>query len=136
MANDLLAEIRAMRTEITELKKPVVNGAVVLNGDGPFARKGESVMTSRPFRFVNMLGILAGAVAPEDAKVEFSAMENFRKAMEETRTGYKDFAAKSWAYPADYSYLPDMLAYHNSAREMKSLVHSRQRGVGPDHVHR
>lgn len=36
----------------------------------PFARKGESALSSRGFMFTKLIGVVAGVIEPEDAKVE------------------------------------------------------------------
>jgi HK97 family phage major capsid protein len=42
----------------------------------PFARTGESSMSSRGFSFAKMIGVLAGGIRPEEAKVEIQEVHN------------------------------------------------------------
>ena len=48
-------------------------------GNAPFARKGESVLTSRPYSFAKALGWVNNAVSDEDAKVEINLHNTLQK---------------------------------------------------------
>lgn len=135
----ILAELRAAEAKIAELKKPVHdrNAIEAALGGAPMVRKGENSMGSRPFRFMNMLGLIAGKISRERATIEYDALNNFRKSMDATQTGLNQMqdADNSWAFPIGWSHLPDTLTITPEARNLKSLMAAGCAGVDPDEVH-
>jgi HK97 family phage major capsid protein len=47
----------------------------------PFARKGESINSSRGFQFQRLLGFVAGVIEPEQAKIELEVCDRLKKSL-------------------------------------------------------
>jgi HK97 family phage major capsid protein len=110
----ILDRIGSMENAIAELAKPNYrDGAHPRDvfGDNrvPAIRKGESVLSSRPFRLINMIGLASKMISPERAKVEVAALNGFRKSLEKTGTALNGWGDESIGYPFAFSHLPDEL---------------------------
>lgn len=60
----------------------------------PFARKGESSMSSRPFSFIKLMGAVAGVLEPEEAKVELDLARRLNE-KQVLEGGFKKMAGKN-----------------------------------------
>lgn len=106
------------------------------NPNNVFIRKGESIMGSRGFSFMKMLGVITGACSPDDAKIEMDTHARMAAAFKS--------AGGNWGYnyagvpnsmpgggrflaPLATSHLPEQVIPNDFRVEMKSLV---QAGTG------
>lgn len=113
---------------------PAIDASLALPNHPPAIRKGESALTSRPFRFLNFLGLVSGKVSPDRAKVEKSMMDAFRKQIQDSRTGILGMADDSYAYPIGYSHLPDELIHSEVGKQFKSMISAGASDVDNDEV--
>lgn len=67
--------VEAQSKQISELTKTDESG----RNKGPFARKGESILSSRGFQFSRVIGVMAGKMDPENAKVERELCDRLNK---------------------------------------------------------
>lgn len=102
----------------------------------PFARTGESALTSRGFSFLKMLGLITQAVNRNDAKVEWGVHDRLTKSYSDTYnyggagiTGINRFMA-----PLSTDFMVDGTIDPGFRHEMKSLVAAGIHGADPDHM--
>lgn len=131
MANTAIERAQAAKAA---LAKPAVNANGVVPDMAPTIRKGEDSMSSRPFRMLNMLGLLSGAVRPKDAVIESGMLAAFRKGLEETNSLINTASTSSFMYPGQASFLPDAAAYHKSTQEILEASSAGVADADPDHM--
>lgn len=105
----------------------------------PWVRKGEDSMSSRGYSFMKTIGLLSGAVLPEQAKVEVdlhNRMHNcFVKELGTLGYEYKGQGARgSFLAPLATSYMQDSIVPANFRREMKALVCAGTDGADLDQM--
>lgn len=105
------------------LATPAVNTKAVVPDHPPAIRKGESVLTSRPFRFTNFIGSLLGDnfIDPDKAKVEVGLLKGFRNALEKTGQLHSGAGAGAM-YPVAKSFLKDETAETPEAQELFNAI--------------
>ena len=129
---------------VDQLKKtPVYPGGHNPFGPGaaPAVRTGEDPLGSRGFSFAKMLGVMTGAVSPENAKVECDVSNRMHAAF---KTGGPDWEYKwggnpnvrgsQFLCPLSTAYLPTDLIGRDFRREMKSLVEAGVDGADYDEM--
>lgn len=91
----------------------------------PTARTGEDAMSSRGFSFMKMIGLISGAVRPEEAKVEVDVHQRLHKSYSEGSAAY-EWAGQGTRFlaPLSAGYLHDKYVDRAFRNEMKSLVHA------------
>lgn len=99
----------------------------------PYARKGESALTSRGFRFTNLMGLMGGVLQPEQCKVEIEVCERLRKSYLATGS-YSTAPGVKFLAP----FGTDLMCGDAKAEitdqfrvEMKSLCHAGVEGMDP-----
>lgn len=95
-------------------------------GGAPHARRGEDPMTSRPYSYMKAMGVLAGQVEREDAKVEYE-MHGKLKSHLNGWQGYPKSAPGSFFVPFSADFIPDNDAL---AAEVKAVI--KGQSVDPD----
>lgn len=108
----------------------------------PNVRRGENTMTSRGFSFLKMLGLITGAVSPEDATVEVDVHNRLNGCYVKStdagaaynygggqRPGDKAFLA-----PLATSFMQDKVIPNDFRHEMKSLVEYGTDGADYDEM--
>jgi HK97 family phage major capsid protein len=110
----------------------------------PAVRYGEDPMTSRGFSFMKMLGVLTGAIGPEDAKVEMDIHNRMHNAFIRdagpngytwgARSGIPGVVGGKFLAPLATNFLHDAFVDNNFRREMKSLVSHGVNGADPDEM--
>ena len=106
----------------------------------PNVRTGESIMGSRGFSFMKMLGLLTKACPPEECKIELDVHDRLDRAF-----GLR--GTKSYAYwpgtepgrqtilaPLASSYFEEQVVPYDFRQEMKSLVSAGMAGADPDEM--
>lgn len=94
-------------------------------GQGVHVRQGEDPLASRGYSFMKMLGLITGAVRPDEAKFEYNFHERLTKAYEQDgyayggkgKTGHDRFLA-----PLATSFMQDSVIDRAFRSEMKSMV--------------
>lgn len=96
----------------------------------PFARKGESAMTSRGYSFLKVFGVIAGQVDPENAKVE-TMMAKKLKDHHSAYAGYNQLQNKSLMVPTGAEFIvnnPEL------CEEVRATVKAGVSGWDPDEI--
>lgn len=107
----------------------------------PNIRQGENSMSSRPFSFMKMLGLLTGGCNKDEAKVEIDIHNRLNAKVGDGlhNTGYQyggggHTGHSRFLAPLATSYLHDNFVDHNFRREMKDLVRAGTEGADPDEM--
>ncbi len=105
----------------------------------PFARTGEDSMSSRGFSFMKMIGVLAGEISEDDAKVEMDVHRRLHNALVKEAGGSKyeykggqSSRGHRFLAPLSTSYLHDQFIDRPFRMEMKQLVRAGTDGCDPD----
>lgn len=88
----------------------------------PGAINGESTMGSRGFSFCKMLGLLTGAISPNQAKIEADISSRMYKIMNQDGFISGAGVGNKFMAPLATNFLPDSLVPRQFRQEMKSLV--------------
>lgn len=105
-----------------------------LAGGPPAARIGKSVMSSEPFSFTRMLGLVAGQLGAEAAKTEFQVMKAVRQTAYETKAMPTEFGSGVF-YPSDLESLADDFVRSPAVVEMQEhLAVRKSQGVDLDEI--
>ena len=101
----------------------------------PNVRTGENPLSSRGFSFMKMLGMITGAVPPEEAKVEMDIHNRLHNVY------VKDLSGAAYSYggghrpgekaflaPLATGFMHDKIVDRNFRQEMKSLVRAGTEG--------
>ena len=107
----------------------------------PTARTGESALTSRGFSFMKMIGLLTGAIPPEDAKVELDIHNRLHNVY------VKDLGGAGYTYlgggregiarflaPLATTFMQEKVVPQEFRHEMKALVHAGAAGADPEEM--
>lgn len=83
-------------TVVEQLKKqPAFDPSWAFGGRAPHGRTGEDPLTSRGFSFAKMIGVLAGAIEPSEAKVEINEVhQKLHGSLSEGRDGGYGYAGR------------------------------------------
>jgi HK97 family phage major capsid protein len=107
----------------------------------PNVRTGEDSMSSRGFSFMKMLGVMTGAVSPEQAKVERDVHNRLhgvyvKEASPGAAYGYAPGrpGETNFMAPLATSFMHDAVVTREFRHEMKSLVGAGVAGSDPDEV--
>lgn len=107
----------------------------------PHIRHGEDPNSSRGFSYLKMLGILSGAVKPEEAKIERDISNRMAKCLYDDAGGHKyewsgngHIGAGKFLAPLATGYFQDEFVPHAFRQEMKSLVIHGVDGADHDHM--
>lgn len=118
----IMAEINTVKQELAKPRHDIdprlVNGA-------PSVRRGENVMSSRPFSLIKAVGLINGKVDPEQAKHEAEMLGHFRKAYTETDGRNYNLAADTAIIPSDAHLMSDELNATDAAQVMRAAMSSR-----------
>ena len=105
----------------------------------PNVRQGEDPMSSRGFSFMKMLGVITGAVKPEEAKIEIDIHNRllgcYRK--EFGNQGYRMSGREgvtSFIAPLAASYMQEQIVPRGFQSELKQLVFAGTDGADYDHM--
>lgn len=143
-AEGLTALTKTLDTVVERLKKmPAAGTPSPYSVFGlPTARKGEDALTSRGFSFAKMIGVLAGAIEPSEAKVEINEVhQKLHNAVVADRgdagyaykgggmTGINRFLA-----PLSTSFLPGAWVDREFRNELKSMVAAGMDGADQDEM--
>ncbi len=121
---------------------PAVDVNSVFGGQAPHARIGEDIMSSRGYKFMNMIGVISGAVQPDQAKVEIdlhNRLTNCYVSELGPSQGY-EFGAKGmtganrFLAPLSTRYMSDAHVPRSFRMEMKQLVNAGMDGVDQDEM--
>lgn len=83
----LTAQVTAQGAEIAEIKRTKSkSNPAVQRVMGPYIRKGEDTMSSRPYSFIKALALYQGRCQPEQASVEYDVHNKIRKTL--LKSGY------------------------------------------------
>lgn len=102
----------------------------------PHARTGEDPLTSRGFSFMKMLGVITGAVDPDEAKVELDVHNRLHNVYVKElgnngyayRGGHRP-GEKAFMAPLATAFMQDSVVPQTFRREMKSLVRAGTDGT-------
>jgi HK97 family phage major capsid protein len=102
----------------------------------PGVRTGENIMGSRGFSFMKMLGVLSGAIEPEEAKIERDVASRLHQCYVKGNDGYaysgKGETGKSrFLAPLASSFMHDVFVPQDFRHEMKSMVVAGTEGYDP-----
>ncbi len=103
----------------------------------PNYRHGENPMSSRGFSFMKMLGLITGAVPPEEAKVEMDIHNRLHQVYVKGTTAGDGYAyrgghrpgEKAFLAPLATSYMHDCYVPRDFRHEMKALVNAGMDGA-------
>jgi HK97 family phage major capsid protein len=129
-----LSEVKKLRGEVVELRKAPSDGTGIDLTAPPAVRKGENVMSSRPFRLRTAIGLACGKIPEERAKVEKAMLDGFRKAMFETRSHLADMSETNLYFPIGFTHLADELRYTDIGLQLKSMIAEGAADSDPDEV--
>jgi HK97 family phage major capsid protein len=90
----------------------------------PGVRRGEDIMGSRGFSFMKMLGVITGAVSPQDAKIELDVHSRLHGCFADTydyRGGFR-VGEKAFLAPLATSFFAESHVPRDFRREMKGLI--------------
>lgn len=102
----------------------------------PNVRTGENPLTSRGLSFQKMLGLISGAVAPDQAKVEIDTHNRLHTCYKENYTyggGYRP-GEKSFLMPLSTSLMQQEVVPRDFRREMKAMVQEGVAGADWDEM--
>ncbi len=107
----------------------------------PWARTGEDPMSSRGFSFMKMVGVMAGQISPDEAKVEIDISNRLNQVL------VKNMGAGGYRYgglpsarghqflaPLATNFLHEEFVDRNFRNEMKSLVAAGTDGADTNHM--
>jgi HK97 family phage major capsid protein len=117
----LQAESKKLDQQIANLASARKTGARPAAGvpaGAPFARKGESALSSRGFQFLRLIGSLTGRLEPEHAKIEMDVHHRMKSAMNEAH--YYEARGACLA-PFATAYLPGNIIDERFQVEMRQL---------------
>jgi len=99
----------------------------------PFARKGESAMTSRGFQFQRLFGLMGGSgvIQPEHCKVEMEVCERMRKSMV-VDNNFNTHKATQFLAPLGSELMGGQGIDENFRHEIKSLTMAGTSNFDPD----
>lgn len=118
-------------------------GQVFGDRTSPNIRSGEDPLSSRGFSFMKMIGVLTGAIAPDQAKVEMDIHNRMHNCLHKEAGGNKyDYGGAGlpgapggkFLAPFATSYLHDQFADRGFRREMKALVNAGADGADYDEM--
>ncbi len=122
-----------------KIKKIPVNPNASNAFGNPFIRNGEDPMSSRGFSFMKMIGVLAGEISEEEAKVEMDVHRRLHNALVREAGGSKyeykgNPSARGHRFlaPLATSYLHDGFCDRPFRVEMKQLIRAGTDGCDPD----
>ncbi len=127
----LQAESKKLDQQIANLASARKTGARPAAGvpaGAPFARKGESALSSRGFQFLRLIGSLTGRLEPEHAKIEMDVHHRMKSAMNEAH--YYEARGACLA-PFATAYLPGNIIDERFQVEMRQLCKAGVAGA-PD----
>lgn len=128
---ETLKEAKALRDNE---RKPAKDASGVVPDHAPAIRKGEDSMSSRPFRLINVMGLLSGQKDKDSARTEYELLTNFRKALEDTNQKVQGAGANSVMYPLARSFLADDIANHAATRELMEASSAGVAGCDPEEM--
>lgn len=140
MINKLAATVDTLVDKLSKTPAPGANPATALGVPwGARARKGEDVMTSRGFSFMKALGVLTGAVRPEDASVEMGVHQKLHDSLDKHYlTGARGMPGHvtggRFLAPLATAFLGDDYVDRNTRAEFKSLVCAGSDGADMDEM--
>lgn len=125
-AKDVVSENEKLKRDNERMQKALdksrnmtpADPAAVAAVNAPTIRKGESVLSSRPFRVLNLLGAMTGNVDEDSAKLEVRLAKSFRKALKDTGFLHEQASAGGLLLPVRKSFLSDDAAMHEATREL------------------
>ena len=108
-------------------------------GFAPNARNGEDPMTSRGLSFMKMLGVMAGHIQPNQAKVECEVSNKLQKSMNSGDLEYQwggrpNVQGYRFLAPLSTAFLPTDAVDHNFRTDMKSMVRAGVNGADWDEM--
>jgi HK97 family phage major capsid protein len=111
----------------------------------PGVRYGEDPMSSRGFSFGKMLGVLTGAVPPEEAKVELDIHNRLHNAFVKSQgpgndykyggTGIPGMRGGTFLAPLATSFFQENIVEPKFRHEMKALIRAGTDGTDPDEAY-
>jgi HK97 family phage major capsid protein len=121
-----------MKTNDLAAKSQERHTGVLATGQAPFARKGESALSSRGFSFSKLVGHLGknGSILAEDCKIELDLAHRWTKKM--TEAGYRPSFNNSIMLPLDVDLFPESIVDNREYHEIKGLM--TQKAVDPDEM--
>lgn len=84
----------------------------------PTIRRGESILSSRPFYFSNVIGMAVGALAPDRAKLEREQLEWFSKAMRQAHNYENE---NTILYPVAWDMVPQDILHSDEGQVMRAM---------------
>lgn len=143
------SQIQALAKDLTDmrgrLEKTPMPGTeafrqMLASGQAPRARQGEDIMSSRGYKFMNLIGVIAGQCDPSQAKVELEMHERLHKAV--AGNGNYDYKGAGMAglplgkalAPLSTSFIHDQYVDRQFRRDTKALVSAGVSDVDPDEV--
>jgi HK97 family phage major capsid protein len=106
----------------------------------PWVRTGEDPLSSRGYSFLKMMGVMSGAIGPEQAKVECDLNNRLSKSFEAgTSNGYEWGGKPSvhghrFLAPLSTGLMPDIHVDHKFRAEMKALICAGVDGAQQDEM--
>ena len=120
--DDTRAEYARLKAERARLERtPADDGAAAAALAAPAIRKGESALTSRPLRLLNLFAAIASPANRALAKPELEACERLQRAMDDTGTGITG-SSGGMPFVLGSSLLPDRLVYTDEFRVVKAMM--------------
>ena len=133
------AAVLQMGEHLKKSYAPGVNPQQVFNGGAPNIRYGEDPLTSRGYSFAKMIGVLAGVIPHDQAKIETQEVHGMlHKAL--SSPGMYDYRGVGHAgqtkflAPLCMSYLPYDTITTQMRRDIKSMVHAGMDGADYDEM--
>lgn len=131
----LQADVNKQGEQIAALEKRVSEKPASASILAPAVRKGEDPMSSRGYSFLKMIGLVAGQVSSEDAKVEADIHNRLQKSLVEG-TPYKKSATNSIMAPFSSAHMlcDEGALSKNLISEVRDLVLAGVSGYDYDEV--
>lgn len=129
-----MADTRELLKRAEAAKKPTTDAATVTPNHAPTIRKGENILTNRPFSMLRMFGALAGRFERDEAKLELDLLTNFRKALDDTNCTPAGKEPKSVLYPGSRPCLPHDAAHHPATSELLAASGRTMAQADPDEM--
>lgn len=138
MQKDLETATKSIGDIVNRLKSTPATGTPGLASvfGAPHARRGESIMSSRGFSFMKMIGMITGQVQPEDAKIELDVHNRMVGTLKGKGSDW-DYQWKGisnqmpfggrFLAPLASDHFPEQIMSNEFRSEIKSLVNA---GVG------
>lgn len=108
------------------------DGAGLFNlpkGQAPAVRTGESPLTSRGFSYLKTMGLIAGKISPDTAKVETDLVCRLQKHYDEN--GFQKSQVNSFLVPLAADFLPTAVGQEKFAEEVRQVVKAGVFGYDP-----